>query len=181
MLKYGQIEINEKIDNNLKISSGYILIDEDGWTEGIIKSKNSEGPTKRFVFGIFHRPHIIELYSVDNNNPSEVHKFYGARTFYLDKFYKGQSSIVQDSVEYNSKECDISAVLIEKDPRDLDTEKDDFIDRFKKWKQQEVTGKVKELYTSYLADKQALSDALIQKYNTLCNTTHKKGEEEELN
>ena len=180
MLKYGKIEITERLRDENKISSGYFLIDEDGWTEGIIKTKDTDNSSKQFLFGIFHRPNIMELYSINPNNPSEIHKLVGARTFYLDKFYKGKSSIIQNSVEGNIKECNISAILLEKDPRDLDTEKDDFIDRFKKWKKQEITGKIKDIYISYLLDKQTLSNTLIQKFNSLCNISKRQDEEEEL-
>lgn len=163
MLSYANVKISENNDEEL---IGNILIDEDGWTEGIVREQNNNDAQKRFIFGIFHRRKIIQLYSFNTDDPKEIYKFCATKRFYLDKTYKGQASILIDSIEKPLGKCDISSVSLEKDPRDMDTEKDDFINMLEKWKSCALKGESKATYTRYLQERNRLSKTLLEEHES---------------
>lgn len=163
MLNYANIKISENDEESL---IGNILIDEDGWTEGIVREKNNSDAQKRFIFGIFHRTKAIQLYCINASTPIEIQKFYAIKHFYLDTSYKGQTSLLTYSVEDVIGKCDISSSSLEKDPRDMDTEKDEFIEMIEKWKNCALKGEGKAIYSKYLEDKDKLSKKVLDKYES---------------
>lgn len=163
MLNYANIKISENDEEKL---IGNILTAEDGWTEGIVREKNNSDGQKRFIFGIFHRRKVIQLYSLSTSEPTEIQKFYAIKHFYLDKSYKGQTSLLTDSVEDIIGKCDISSSSLEKDPRDGDTEKEEFIEMIEKWKACALKGERKAIYSKYLEDKNKLSKKVLDKYES---------------
>ena len=89
MLTFADIQIEDNIDSDSNNSlSGYIITEENGWTEGLLK--DSEG-NKKFLFGTFTRYKSLQLYSLDSNNPHEIFEFNASKSPILYTFYTGET------------------------------------------------------------------------------------------
>ena len=71
---YLEISIFDKQNPSTIICTGKILLEDDGWFDGIEEGEN------RFLFGVFLRPNVIQLNSMDNRgniNNMKLSRGYG--------------------------------------------------------------------------------------------------------
>lgn len=156
MLTFADIQIEDNIDNeSTNTLSGYILTDENGWTEGLIKDS---GGNKKFLFGTFTRYKSLQLYSLDSNNTQEIIEFNACKSPTLYTFYTGETFLIEDSNKQYVSPCRVASRLLEKDPRDgVDDKKEAFIASIKRWKDSNLTGKINEVYQEHLSNIARLS------------------------
>jgi len=156
MLTFADIQIEDNIDSDSNNSlSGYILTEENGWTEGLLKDSQRN---KKFLFGTFTRYKSLQLYSLDSNNPHEIFEFNASKSPILYTFYTGETFLIDDLSKQYVSPCKISSRLLEKDPRDgVDEEKEAFITSIKSWKDSNLKGKINEVYQEHLSNKDKLS------------------------
>ena len=156
MLTFADIQIEDSIDNeSTNDLSGYILTDEDGWTEGLIKDS---GGNKKFLFGTFTRYKSLQLYSLDSNNPQEIFEFNASKSPILYTFYTGKTFLIEGSNKQYVSPCKVASRLLERDPRDgVDDKKEAFIASIKKWKDSNLAGRINEVYQEHLNNNARLS------------------------
>ena len=156
MLTFADIQIEDNIDNeSTNALSGYILTDEDGWTEGLIKDSSEN---KKFLFGTFTRYKSLQLYSLDSNNPQEIFEFNASKSPVLYTFYTGETFLIEGSNKQYVSPCKVSSRLLERDPRDgVDDKKEAFAASIKRWKDSNLTGKINEIYQKHLSNNTRLS------------------------
>lgn len=156
MLTFADIKIEDTIDGKSTNSlSGYILTEENGWTEGLLK--DSEG-NKKFLFGTFTRYKSLQLYSIDPNNPQENFEFNASKSPILYTCYTGEIFMLEDTNKQYVSPCKIASRLLEKDPRDgVNDEKETFITSLEKWKASNLTGQISKIYQEHLSNKDKLS------------------------
>lgn len=146
---------------------GKILLDEDGWFEGIVNDSNSTYTGDRMVYGIYHPGKIIRLVKISPKDVSNPLVFEAIRDV---KGYNGNFSEIRKSLQENLG----SSYIITGDVQDLigcdypeycnrnvEIELDDVMKRinaFKKGKQFE------ELYESNKELKEEISEILLQNY-----------------
>lgn len=156
MLKFADIQIEDSIDkesNNTLF--GYILTEEDGWTEGLIQDSYGN---KKFIFGIFTRYKSLQLYCVDSNNLKEIFEFNASKSPCLLTFYTGERFLIEDSNKKYVSPCKIASKPLERDPRDgVNDKKEAFITGLKKWKASNLKGEINKVYQEPLSSKTKLS------------------------
>ena len=144
---YIEINIFNKQNQNNIICIGRILLDNtDGWFEGI------EQQEKRFIFGVFLRPKVIQLYSMDSK--SNIDDFALTRSYNIT--YEGNAS--------NNSQIQMLVKSLEGDPRDMDTEKEKFKTRLEEFKNAFLVGKNKEKYIKYYEQKENIFRRIMQEY-----------------
>ena len=155
MLTFADIQIKNNLDNNsTNTLIGYILTEEDGWTEGIIKDSNDN---ENFIFGVFNRPSSLSIYSLNPNKPKDFHEFSATKSS-LYPYYTGKRFLIDNSIKQYINTCKIASRLLEKDPRDFDNaEKENFINNLKKWKISNLTDEALKIYNEYLSNRTILT------------------------
>lgn len=79
--------------DNQKLFKGKLLLDADGWIEGIISPNDDSNDEKQFVFGFFYPEKVIELFGLSLMNN------YTALNFHTEKcadYYNGEVLIVNE-------------------------------------------------------------------------------------
>ena len=144
---YLEVNIFNRQNSNDVICEGKILVDNDnGWFEGI------EQQEKRFIFGVFLRPKVIQLYSMDtesNINNLKLSREYDVR-------YEGNTS--------DNSQIQMVIKSLESDPRDFDEEKEKFKTKLEQFKELFLIGKNKETYMRYYEQREKLSKTMLREY-----------------
>ena len=144
---YLEINIFNKQNPNEIICIGRILLDNtDGWFEGI------EQQEKMFIFGVFLRPKVIQLYSIDME--SNINNFKLSREY--DVIYEGNTS--------DNSQIQMVIKSLESDPRDFDEEKEKFKTKLEQFKGLFLIGKNKETYMRYCEQKNNILKSFLQEY-----------------
>ena len=76
---------------------GKLLLEDDGWFEGIVNDLTSPYTGDRMIFGIYHPTKIIELFKVSPANVSDPFVFRGQRTTIG---YEGYFSVLGDYEDF---------------------------------------------------------------------------------
>lgn len=76
---------------------GKILVEDDGWFEGIVVDPNSSYFESRFVFGVYHEDKTIELFKLSPITISNPFRFSGNIN---DGKYDGEFSIITENGEF---------------------------------------------------------------------------------
>ena len=90
--------------NDNEMWEGKILLDEDGWFEGIANDPNSGYTKDRLIFGVYHPGKIIELVKVSPKVVSDPFVFRGKRDA---KGYDGKLSLIRIFGEMDCGVCHI--------------------------------------------------------------------------
>ena len=156
MLTFADIQIDDIIENGSNSTLvGYILTEEDGWTEGLIKDSTGN---KKFIFGVLIRPNFLQLYSLNPNDYEDFHEFSATKSPYLFTSYVGKKFLIDNSTKQYVNTCKITSKLLEKDPRDFDNnEKEEFINSFEKFKTSALTNETFKIYHQYLSNRDILT------------------------
>jgi len=65
--------------NETNMWEGQIILEEDGWFEGIVRDPNSGYTQDRFVCGVYHPSKVIELYKFAPSSVSSPFVFHGKK------------------------------------------------------------------------------------------------------
>ena len=65
--------------NDNDMWEGKILLNDDGWFEGIVVDPNSSYTEDRFIFGVYHPEKVIELFKFTPIDVSAPFVFHGKR------------------------------------------------------------------------------------------------------
>ena len=153
--------------NDDKMWEGKLLLEDDGWFEGIVNDMNSEYTGDRMVFGIYHPGKVIELIKVSPGVVSDPFVFRGNRDA---KGYEGNYSVIG----YVEIPCGTSFIITQ----DVDYLKENNYstakDRNIELEKEELTNKIdifkrkndyKELYEKTVAIRNKLSEYVLNRYN----------------
>ena len=77
--------------NNNDMWEGKLLLEDDGWFEGIVFDPNSPYIGDRMIFGIYHPDKVIELIKVSPANVSDPFVFRGQKD---GDVYEGEFSVL---------------------------------------------------------------------------------------
>ncbi len=103
---------SDQIGNDKNILEGEILIEQDGWFEGIIFEQNSNYNKGQFIFGVYIENKVIYFYKISPINIDNSLKFYV--NSYNDT-YLGNFSIVTNIGESIAGNCSIKINKLEKE------------------------------------------------------------------
>lgn len=91
--------------NDRDMWEGKILLEDDGWFEGLVVDPNSSYKEGRFVFGVYHPEKTIELYKFTPISVSSPFVFHGNRDA---KGYDGQFEAIGI---FGSEPCGVSHII----------------------------------------------------------------------
>lgn len=153
--------------NDNDMWEGKILLEEDGWFEGIVNDPKSPYVGDRMVFGIYHPTKVIELLKVSPANVSDPFIFRGKRDA---KGYEGEFSVIG---LFGEMPCGISHIITqdvdylkennysEVSERNIESEKEDLLKRISIFKENDD---FKELYENTLAMRKQMSEILLRNH-----------------
>lgn len=153
--------------NDNDMWEGKIILEEDGWFEGIVQDPNSPYTGDRMVFGIYHPTKVIELLKVAPMEVSDPFIFRGKRDAkgydgnfsaigLIGEMPLGVSHIITQDVEHLVEIGD----LIGKD-RNIESEKEDLLKRLEAFKE---VDSFKDLYENTLAMRTQMSEIILRNY-----------------
>lgn len=154
--------------NDNDMWEGKLLLEDDGWFEGIVNDPTSPYTGDRMVFGIYHPTKIIELLKVAPANVSDPFVFRGQRDAkgyegdfsvlgFFGEQYCGVSHLITQHVDY-LKEKNYPEVA----DRDTEAEKEELAKRIATFKQNDD---FVELYENTVGMRSNLSEYVLRKYN----------------
>ena len=147
-------------DNNMW--EGKILLEDDGWFEGIVVDSNSSYKGNRFIFGVYFPEKMIELYKVTPSIGIAPLVFHGIRDV---KGYDGEFECVG---MFESTPCGVSHIItqystLDKNNMDIEIEKlKKKIELYKGTLLNEIT---EVFYTKYLSSRKALCTYFERRIN----------------
>ena len=149
--------------NDRNMWEGKILLDDNGWFEGIANDPNSIYTGDRFIFGIYHPEKIISLIKVSPEEISSPFVFRGKRDA---KGYDGQLSVIRLFGEMECGVCHIITQYAEStkdNQRNIEKEIEDLLQRISAVKE---TSDYKELYDNTFKSKELFSEIELRNYDT---------------
>ena len=146
--------------NDKNMWEGKLLLEEDGWFEGIVIDPESQYKGNRFIFGIYHENKIIELLKISPENVSNPFVF---RCQKNRKEYEGIFSVIDTYDEYPCGESKIITNEIDylKEKQNIETEKERLLNKINSFKEE---NDYKELYENILNIRSNLSEYVLRKY-----------------
>lgn len=77
--------------NDRNMWEGMILVEDDGWFEGVVKDVSSSYTEDRFVFGVYHPGKVIDLYKWTPTSFSSPFVFHGKKEA---EGYQGEFEVI---------------------------------------------------------------------------------------
>ncbi len=133
---------------------GRILIEDDGWFEGLVQNRNNSHNTgTSFVFGFTKEGKIVNLYKVSNGQEPTIYKYYGDG---LSGPRDNKIELLHENkfVSFGKCEMSLKEISLEKEPTAL-IELDDSMST----KKDAILGDYIEFYNGMLARRHDLIDA----------------------
>lgn len=147
--------------NDRDMWEGKILVEDDGWFEGVVKDVSSSYTEDRFIFGVYHPGKVIELFKWTPTSFSSPFVFHGKKS---DEGYQGEFEVIGllDTVPYG-----VSRITTEEKVLSSDEEKieiDDVkrrIDRYKVFFMDDVG---REFYDNSIAMRSSMCEIILRGY-----------------
>ena len=160
--------------NDNDMWKGKLLLEDDGWFEGIVNDPTSPYTGDRMVFGIYHPTKAIELLKISPANVSDPFVFRGQRDA---KGYEGDFSVLGF---FGEQRCGVSHLITqhvdylkeknypEVADRDIEAEKEELAKRIATFKQNDDFA---DLYENTIGMRANLSEYVLRRYNGNTFTT----------
>ena len=146
----GDYDFNEK-----DMWEGKLLLEEDGWFEGIVTDPRSPYTGDRMIFGILHPDKIIELIKVSPTNVSDPFVFRGQK--YVNG-YDGEFSAIG---LFDEQYCGVFHIITKEVELKDENDKEELLSRIAKFKD---NGFYSMLYENTLRIRDRLSKYVLGKY-----------------
>ena len=144
--------------NDNDMWEGKLLLEDDGWFEGIVIDPTSPYVGDRMIFGIYHPNKVIELIKVSPANVSDPLVFRGQKDA---EGYKGDFSIIGFFGECRWGSSYLTTKQVD-DIKDIEKDKDELIERIASFKQ---NNDFYELYENTIGMRTQLSEYVLRRYN----------------
>lgn len=163
----GFVSSSDGDDFNRNLWVGKLLLEDDGWFEGIITEPYCSYTDDIMIFGIYHPSRIIELIETYQEYICDPLVYRCQRN---DKGYDGDISIIGFLGERHVEDSRITTQHVEylkekNDPefvnRDIEKEKEELLNRINAFKQ---NGDYAELYENTKGMRSNLSEYVLRKY-----------------
>lgn len=146
-------------DNNMW--EGQILLEDDGWFEGIVTDPGSPYKGDRMVFGIYHPDKIIELIKLSPANVSDPFVFRGMCDA---KGYDGEFAVIEALGEYRQGTSRIitqDVDYVDVDEKNILEERNHLLEKLGFFK---ASNQFIELYKNTLAIRELMSQIALRNY-----------------
>lgn len=157
---YGDMSNDYNFNDN-DMWEGKILLEEDGWFEGIVIDSNSSYKKDSFIFGVYHPTKVIELFKFTNVDVSEPFVFHGIRDA---EGYDGEFEIIG---KFGSMTCGISHIITqdaELARGNLDSEIDELKTRIQDYKNNTMDEVNEFFYDNYMAIRNNVCQIILRNF-----------------
>lgn len=155
---YWNLTLNPTIESDMWC--GKILLEDDGWFEGIVNEPNSSYIGDRMVFGIYHPEKIIELLKISPEDVSNPLIFRGKKS---SNGYEGEFSVITLVGEELFGSCLLVTQAAEPlKESNLELEKEELMKKISKFKEKNA---FKDLYENYLAVRSLMTKILLNNFS----------------
>lgn len=148
--------------NDRDMWEGKILVEDDGWFEGVVKDPNSLSyPDDRFVFGVYHPGKVIRLFKWTPTSINSPFVFYGKKE---EEGYQGQFEVIE---LFGSMPFGVSRIITEKAEKVREVEASEVtgvqarIDRYKDLLMDDIG---REFYRNSLAMRSSMCKIILRNY-----------------
>lgn len=140
---------------------GQILLQDDGWFEGIVVDPNSSYTEDRFIFGVYYPGKVVELYKFIPLNVSAPFMFHGIRGA---KGYEGQFETIG---LFGTTPCGNSYIVTqyaEIARKNVDEEAKVLEIKIQRYKSSIMDETGKEFYDNSIAMRKTLTQSVLRNY-----------------
>ena len=147
--------------NDNDMWEGKILLNDDGWFEGIVVDSNSSYTEDRFIFGVYHPEKVIELFKFTPIDVSAPFVFHGNRDA---KGYDGEFETIG---LFGAMPCGVSHIITqyaETVRENTEVETDELEKRIQRYKQSIMDETGKEFYNNSIAMRNSMCQIILRNY-----------------
>lgn len=140
---------------------GKILLEEDGWFEGIVVDSNSSYKKDRFIFGVYHPTKVIELFKFTPVDVSAPFVFHGTRDA---KGYDGEFETIGI---FGSMPCGVSHIITqdaELARGNVDSEIDELKFKIQNYKDNTMDEVGKSFYDNSIAMRNSMCQIILRNF-----------------
>ena len=167
------IEISRKIPSlGSIVQKGKIIIDEDGWCEGILLNPYSKhcvdllytedrfiSGAYKFTFGVYYPEKVIELYESSPMDASKILVFHGEMA---EEGYDGDLTTIIVNTEIPSDGFHITTQYVESNRRNIEEEIKELKEQIQIYKQGIMDGTFKRLYDNSISIKNIMCQTILR-------------------
>ncbi len=142
--------------NNKDMWEGQILLQEDGWFEGIVLDTNSSQKKDRFIFGVYFPEKVIRLFRL---TPLNVYD--GT------KYYKGYDGEIKTIGLFGTMPCGNSHIVTQETLEIKQDIKEDVLKleaKIQRYKNTMMDKTGKEFYENSIAIRKTLTQSILRNY-----------------
>ena len=147
--------------NDKDMWEGQILLQDDGWFEGIVVDPNSSYKEDRFIFGVYHPEKVVELFKFTPISVSAPFVFHGKRDA---KGYDGQFETIG---LFGTMPCGNSHIITqyaETVRQGIDEESQKLEAKIQRYKDSIMDEPGKEFYENTIAMRRTMVESILRNY-----------------
>jgi len=147
--------------NEVNMWEGKILLEEDGWFEGIVADTNSSYTGDRFIFGVYYPTKVIELFKFAPENISDPFVFHGKMNA---NGYEGEFELIG---LFGPSPYGISRITtqdIEHDKENVDKEIEELKSRIQNYKDNIMGEAGQSFYANSMAMRNSMCQIILREY-----------------
>lgn len=147
--------------NDINMWEGQILLEEDGWFEGIVVDPKSSYTKDRFIFGVYHPDKVIELFKFTPVSVSNPFVFHGKRDA---KGYDGEFELIGLFGSYPYGVSHIITQDAELARGNVDKEFEELKSRIQNYKNNTMDEVGKSFYDNSIAMRNSMCQIILRNY-----------------
>jgi len=154
-------ESNNYEFDDKNVWEGKILLEEDGWFEGIVVNPNSSYIEERFIFGVYYPEKTIELFKFAPTKISAPFIFHGKRDA------KGYDGKIETLGLFETSAYGVSHITTqyaESVRKNIETEIEKLEIRIENYKQNTLDNIGKDFYYNLIATREKLCEIVLRYY-----------------
>lgn len=164
------------MSNNYKFNKqdmweGKILLEDDGWFEGIVVDPNSSYKQDRFIFGVYHPEKIIELLKFTPISVSAPFVFHGLKD---DKGYRGQFEQIGYIGSYPCGVCHICTQCANQIKDNVEADIEELRSKIDSYKENIMDEFGEEFYNNTISMRSSICKTILNQYEKKPLTTKQK-------
>ncbi len=147
--------------NDKDMWEGQILLQDDGWFEGIVVDPNSSYKEDRFIFGVYYPEKVIELFKVTPISVNAPFVFHGKRDA---KGYDGQFETIG---LFGAMPCGNSHIItqyVETVRQGIEEESQKLEAKIQRYKDNIMDEPGKEFYENTFAMRRTMVESILRNY-----------------
>lgn len=144
--------------NHIDMWEGKILLQNDGWFEGIVVDPNSHYTEDRFIFGVYHPEKIIELFKFTPLKVSSPFVFHGRRDA------KGYDGIFEIIGLFDTNPCGNSHIITKYAKENINEEKRKLESKIQRYKSSIMDKTCKKFYDNAIIMREYMTKLFLGNY-----------------